>query len=129
MYDQQNPSCRQPRRSQAEPENEAASDSDLEAAPVNARGKRGRRSAGFGRPDVSEAAATPGRKRHRASAESAGDADEVSLLSPDKSQKIKGRVSASGVVVSVKDGRVLSRHLELKQTFPTSYRNAKNTNT
>ena len=45
MYDQQNPSCRQPRRAQAEPENEAASDSDLEAAPVSARGKRGRRSA------------------------------------------------------------------------------------
>jgi len=53
----------------------------------------------------------------------------VSLLSPDKSQKVKGRVSASGVVVSVKDGRVLSRHLELKQMFSTGYRNAKNTNT
>ena len=63
------------------------------------------------------------------SSESAGDADEVSMLSPDKRQKIKSRVSASGVLVSVKDGRVLSRHLELKQTFPTGYRNAKNTNT
>ena len=51
------------------------------------------------------------------------------MLSPDKSQKIKGRVGASGVVVSVRDGRVLSRHLELKQTFSTGYRNAKNTNT
>ena len=51
------------------------------------------------------------------------------LLSPDKSQKIKGRVSASCVVVSVKDGSVLSRHLELKQTFSTGYSNAKNTNT
>ena len=63
------------------------------------------------------------------SSESAGDADEVSLLSPDQSQKIKGHVSASGVVVSVKDGRVLSRHLEPKQTFSTGYRNANNTNT
>ena len=63
------------------------------------------------------------------SSESAGDADEVSLLSPDKSQKIKGRVSASCVVVSVKDGSILSRHLELKQTISTGYRNAKNTNT
>ena len=41
----------------------------------------------------------------------------------------KGRVSASRVVLSVKDSRVLSRHLELKQTFPPGYRNAKNTNT
>ena len=70
------------------------------------------------------------------SSESVGDADGVSLLSPDKSQKIKGSrgsASASGVVVtslvSIKDGRVLSRHQELKQTFSTGYRNAKNTNT
>ena len=65
------------------------------------------------------------------SSESAGDADGMSLqplLSPDKSQKIKG-LSASGMVVSVKDGRVLSRHLDLKQTFSTGYSNAKNTNT
>ena len=52
-------------------------------------------------------------------------------MSPDKSQKIKGCVSASEVVVSVKVGRVLSRHLELtgKKTFSTGDRNAKNTNT
>ena len=118
MYDQQNSSCRQPRRAQAEPEAEAASDS-LEAAPVSAGGKQGRRSAGFGRPDTSEAAETPSRKRHRASAESICDADGVSLLSPDKSQRIKGRVGAGGLVVSDKDGRVPSRHLDLKQTFPT----------
>ena len=111
-----------PRRAQAEHNAEAAGEVDLEAAPVSARGKRGRRSAGLGRPDVLEATATPGRatKRHMASAESAG---------PDKSQKVKGCLSASGVVVSVKHGRVLSRHLELKQMFSTGYRNAKNTNT
>ena len=41
----------------------------------------------------------------------------------------RAKVSASGVVVSVKVGLVLSRHLEFKQTFSTGYRNAKNTNT
>ena len=48
----------------------------------------------------SETAATQGRKRHRATEESAGDADEVSLLSPDKSQRIKGRVGAGCLVVT-----------------------------
>ena len=41
---------------------------------------------------------------------------------------MKGLVSASGVVVSVKDGCVLSRHLEPKKTFSTGYRKAKHTN-
>ena len=129
--DQQSPPCRQARPAQAEPEAEAAADSDLDSAPVIVRGRRGRRSAGIGRPDAGgiEGFATPGRKRPRASAETAGEADEESLLSPDNSKKIKGRVSASGMVVSVKDGRVLSRHLELKQMFATGYRNPINTNT
>ena len=45
-------------------------------------------------------------------------------------QKVQGRVNASGIVVSVKDGRVLGKHLELKlMGFTTSYRNPRNTNT
>jgi hypothetical protein len=32
-------------------------------------------------------------------------------------------------VVSAKDGRVLSKHLELKQEFSHAYRNPHNTNT
>ena len=63
------------------------------------------------------------------SSEPAGDADEGSLLPPNKSQKIKGSISANCVVVSVKHCSVLSRHLELKQRFSTGYRNAKNMNT
>ena len=112
---------------------ESPPESDLEAAP--ARSKRGRKSAGVGRcwpASVSsagaEAAATASRKRQRPSAESAGNVEEESLLSPDK-KKIKGRLSASGMMVSVKDGRILGKFLELKQTFATGYRNPKNTNT
>ena len=75
-----------------------------------------------------EPAATAGRKRNRTSVESAGNVVEESLLSPDRT-RIKGKVAASGMVVSIKDGRVLGRHLELKQTFATGYRNSKITNT
>jgi hypothetical protein len=53
----------------------------------------------------------------------------VALTSPSSSQKVQGRLSASGVMVSVKDGRVLSRHLELKKAYGTGYRNILNTNT
>ena len=116
---------------------ESQPESDLDAAPP--RGRRGRKSAGVGRSDVSgagaEAPATAGRKRQRPSAESAGDVQEESLLSPDKT-RIKGRLtrlthglSASGMMVSVKDGRILGKYLELKQPFATGYRNPKNTNT
>ena len=112
---------------------ESQPESDLDAAPAQGRRGRkcGRKSAGVGRSDVSgagaEAPATAGRKRHRPSAESAGNVQEESLLSPDK-KKIKGRLSASGMMVSVKDGRILGKFLELKQTFATGYRNPKNTN-
>jgi hypothetical protein len=54
-------------------------------------------------------------------------------LSPQASDKVnlkvKGRVGANGLVVSAKDGRVLSKHLELKQEFFHGYRNPLNTNT
>ncbi len=70
------------------------------------------------------------RKRQRGAADAVGDAAEASLLSPDKMQKVQGRVNASGIMVSVKDGRVLGKHLELKQLgFTVGYRNPKNTNT
>lgn len=70
------------------------------------------------------------RKRQRGAADADGDAAEASLLSPDKMQKVQGRVNASGIMVSVKDGRVLGKHLELKQLgFTVGYRNPKNTNT
>jgi hypothetical protein len=52
-------------------------------------------------------------------------------ISPQASDKVKvkGRVGANGLVVSAKDGRVLSKHLELKQAFSHGYRNPHNTNT
>ena len=112
------------------------SESDLADPPANATSRRGRRSNPIGRSprDASERAVpTPqsrGRKRQREAAEAVGDAAEASLLSPDKLQKVQGRVNASGIVVSVKDGRVLGKHLELKlMGFTTSYRNPRNTNT
>ena len=110
------------------------SESDLADAPANASSKRGRKANPIGRSarDASERAAVPApphsRKRQRGAADS--DAAEASLLSPDKVQKVQGRVNASGIVVSVKDGRVLGKHLELKQLgFTVGYRNPKNTNT
>ena len=110
------------------------SESDLADPPANATSRRGRRSNPIGRSprDASERAVpTPqSRKRQREAAEAVGDAAEASLLSPDKMQKVQGRVNASGIVVSVKDGRVLGKHLELKlMGFTTSYRNPRNTNT
>ena len=110
------------------------SDSDLADQSASAPSNRGRRSNPIGRSprEVSErTVATPsGRKRPREAAEAVDDAAEASLLSPDKRKKVQGRVSASGLVVSVKDGRVLGKHLELKQMgFTTGYRNPKNTNT
>ena len=109
------------------------SDSDLGDALAKASSKRGRKANPIGRSarDASERAAPPhSRKRQRGAADAVGDAAEASLLSPDKVQKVQGRVNASGIVVSVKDGRVLGKHLELKQLgFTVGYRNPKNTNT
>ena len=109
------------------------SESDLADAPTNASSRRGRKANPIGRSarDASERAAPPhSRKRQRGAADTVGDAAEASLLSPDKMQKVQGRVNASGIMVSVKDGRVLGKHLELKQLgFTVGYRNPKNTNT
>ena len=110
------------------------SESDLADPPASASSRRGRRSNPIGRSprDASERAVpTPqSRKRQREAAEAVADPAEASLLSPDKMKKVQGRVNASGIVVSVKDGRVLGKHLELKQMgFTTGYRNPKNTNT
>jgi hypothetical protein len=57
--------------------------------------------------------------------------EELLNISPQASDKVKvkGRVGANGLVVSAKDGRVLSKHLELKQEFSHGYRNPHNTNT
>ena len=58
-----------------------------------------------------------------------GDAAEASLLPPDR-KKVQGSVNASGLVMGVKDGRVLGKHLELKKMgFTTNYRNLQTTNT
>ena len=91
------------------------SESDLADAPTNASSRRGRKANPIGRSarDASERAAPPhSRKRQRGAADADGDAAEASLLSPDKMQKVQGRVNASGIMVSVKDGRVLGKHLE-----------------
>jgi len=115
-------------------EAEPATESDLDAPGfVNHRGgKRGRRASGVGRPEGSEAAAATPRKRTRQSVPTdtaVGVDAQVALTSPSSSQKVQGRLSVSGVMVSVKDGRVLSRHLELKKAYGTGYRNILNTNT
>ena len=58
-----------------------------------------------------------------------GDAAEASLLPPDR-KKVQGSVNASGLVVSVKDDRVLGKLLELKKLgCTTNYRNLQNANT
>jgi len=128
-------SCRESRLEEPEPRRAEEADrgegSDLESVSVTRSGKRGRRSLAIGR---SEEAAAPPRnaKRSRPSAPTvaaAGDAEQVALTSPSSSKKVQGRMSDSGVMVSVKDGRVLSRHLELKKAYGTGHRNILNTNT
>ncbi len=110
------------------------SESDLAQLDTTSARKRGRKSSTVGkslRESPGEAATTAVRKRPKKSVfEPASDGtEETSLLSPSTKDKAKGRVSASGLVVSAKDGRVLSKHLELKQMFGTGYRNPANSKT
>ena len=113
------------------------SESDLAQLDTTSARKRGRKSSAVGkslRESPGEAATTAVRKRPKKSvSEPASDGTEesreTSLLSPSTKDKAKGRVSASGIVVSAKDGRVLSKHLELKQMFGTGYRNPANSKT
>ena len=109
-----------------------ADDSDLQLQPSR---KRGRRSISVGRASTNQTASA-GRRPSKESAPSAPaddaePAEEELLLSPQASDKVKvkGRVGANGLVVSAKDGRILSKHLGLKQAFSHGYRNPHNTNT
>ncbi len=122
------------RHEEAEPaaaEHDAESGSDLAQSEPSSR-KRGRRSSTVGKPlkaSPAEEATTAVRKRPKKSEPTDDDTEDMSLLSPSTKGKAKGRVSASGLVVSAKDGRVLSKHLELKQMFGTGYRNPANLKT